>query len=284
MDDKQAVVSIYDHGFLYGMGLFETFRTYNGKTFLLDRHLRRLQAGCRELDIKYEPNLDQVNQAVQDLLKANRLTDAYFRWTVTAGTDMLGLPIGEYEKPNVIGYIKELPPVHSKLYESGKPLQRLNLPRNTPDSPVRLKSLHYMNCILGKRELNGYPWARQAEGLFLTPNGYITEGIVSNVFFVKQGVLFTPAVEIGILPGITRDFVIELASGLGYEVRQGFYTWADLLSAEEVFITNSIQEIVPVTELFETSGRRFSVGRGTVGGITGNIAKLYRQATFDANT
>jgi 4-amino-4-deoxychorismate lyase len=137
-----------------------------------------------------------------------------------------------------------------------------------------------MNSILGKRELNGYPWARQAEGLFLEANGYVAEGIVSNVFFVKHGVCYTPSIETGILPGITRGLVLELAERLELEVRQGLYTWDELSGADEVFITNSIQEIVPITTLYDTAGTGLAVGNGTAGPVTRKFIELYRQEAY----
>lgn len=279
IDEAKAVVSVFDHGFLYGIGLFETFRTYGGAPFLLDEHVERLRAGCEQLGISYRPSAKDWRQIVKELLQANGLHDAYIRFTVTAGQDMLGLPGGDYEKPSVIVYIKELPVRNELLYEKGKPLQQLKLVRNTPEGTGRLKSLHYMNNILAKRELQQYPWAAGAEGLFADAKGQLAEGIVSNLFFIKNERLLTPSLDTGILPGITRAFLFQLADQAGMALEEGLYTWDDLLEADEVFITNSIQEIVPITSLFNTYGQKASVGPGNAGKLTIKLMKLYEQHT-----
>lgn len=165
------------------MGLFETFRTYNGVPFLLRRHLDRLADGCRQLGIPFVPDEASLRDWITRVMDKNALKDAYIRYTVTAGEDILGLPAGDYSRPNHLLYIKELPRQPAALYSEGKGLQLLQLRRNTPEGPVRLKSLHYMNNILAKRELAGYASAAGGtEGLMLTAEGNIAEGIVSNIF------------------------------------------------------------------------------------------------------
>ncbi|OXM82479.1 aminodeoxychorismate lyase [Paenibacillus rigui] len=283
IEEEKAVVSVYDHGFLYGMGLFETFRTYNGQPFLLDLHQRRLLAGCKQLGIAYKPQAGEWEDIIADLLLANHQLlsgkDAYIRFTVTAGQDILGLPAGEYTHPHVVVYIKAIPPKDKELYRTGKPLQLLKLARNTPEGPLRLKSLHYMNNILAKQEMRQYPWAGSAEGLFTDSSGSLAEGIVSNLFFTREGKLFTPALETGILPGITRDYVLALAERAGVQTEEGFFTWSELLRADEVFITNSIQEIVPVTSLFDAQGNCRRVSEGTAGSLTRRFIQLYERDT-----
>jgi len=280
--DSEAVISIYDHGFLYGIGLFETFRTYDGEPFLLEEHMARLQRGCQELRIAHEPvhEIVSTRQLLRELLEANGLKDGYIRYTVSAGDDILGLPAGDYAKPNIIIYVKPLPPFADELYVHGKPLQLLRTRRNSPEGEVRLKSLHYMNNILAKRELQQYEAARTsgAEGLMLDVRGYAAEGIVSNVFLIRDGICCTPALDTGILPGITRAFVLDLARRLGVTVEEGHYTWDDILHAEELFVTNSIQEIVPVTSLLDEQGNRFAIGGGTVGVVTSLLLRQYRSA------
>ncbi|SDJ90459.1 aminodeoxychorismate lyase [Paenibacillus naphthalenovorans] len=283
IEESQAVVSVYDHGFLYGLGLFETFRTYGGHPFLLEWHLERLASGCRELDIDYEPDLEAWSRRISRLLEVNQLPDAYFRLTVTAGMGALGLPSGTYEKPEEVLYVKPLPPVDPAVYHEGKALQLLRLRRNTPEGVVRLKSLHYMNNVLAKKEMKRYPWAAGAEGLFLDTRGRLCEGIVSNIFFVRHGGLYTPAVETGLLPGITRRFVMAAAQREGIDVSEGLYDWADLLEADEVFVTNSVQELVPVTTLFDETGAAHRVGLGIAGPITQQLLQVYRKAAARRN-
>ncbi|NOU76544.1 aminodeoxychorismate lyase [Paenibacillus sp. LMG 31458] len=274
-NDKEAVVSVYDHGFLYGLGLFETFRTYKKEPFLLPEHLRRLTEGCRELGIGYEPDLAHIQRLIDELLKANNLEDAYIRYSVSAGVDILGLPSGVYQNPTEIIYIKPLPPRDEQIYTQGKALQLLKLPRNTPEGLYRFKSFHYMNNILAKRELQQYDWAACAEGLMLTEEGYVAEGIVSNIFFIKDRACYTPSLDTGILPGITRAYVLQLAQQQQIPTQGGLYRWEDLLEADEVFIVNSIQEIVPITTLFTPSGQSQAVGKGVVGPITRQLCELY---------
>ncbi|WP_151737927.1 aminotransferase class IV [Paenibacillus tengchongensis] len=282
IEASNAVVSVLDHGFLYGMGLFETFRTYGGEPFLLDRHLARLEDGCRQLGIPFEQAEAPLREWIIRVMEQNELREAYIRYTVTAGEDILGLPAGDYAKPNHLLYIKALPPLSGELYTLGKGLQLLKLPRNTPEGPVRLKSLHYMNNILAKRELAAYPSARRgAEGLMLNGEGYVAEGIVSNVFFVAGDLLCTPAIATGILPGITREMVLELALEAGLQTAEGLYRWENLLAADEIFITNSVQELVPITSLWQED-RETAVRGGRCGSLTARLLELYRERTEKA--
>ena len=277
IDAKDAVVSVLDHGLLYGMGLFETFRTYRGAPFLLDRHLQRMKEGCQQLGIPFHVDAAKVSTWIDRLMKKNDLQEAYIRYTVTAGVDILGLPAGDYSHPNHILLTKALPPLPEQLYTQGKALQLLSLPRNTPEGTIRYKSLHYMNNILAKRELSSYPSAANgSEGLMLTPQGAVAEGIVSNLFFVKNEILCTPDLTTGILPGITREMVIMLAGQIGFKVEEGLYSWEQLKGADEIFLTNSIQEIVPVTALFEKE-EQFGISGGGCGPVTKQFISLYRE-------
>ncbi len=279
VDAMDAKVSVMDHGFLYGMGLFESFRTYGGVPFLLDRHLKRLSEDCRYLGIPYKIDLEATSAWIASVMKANELSEAYIRYTVSAGEDVLGLPTEDYRSPNHFLIVKELPKVPSKLYRDGKGLQRLHTRRNTPEGPVRFKSLHYMNNILAKRELMSYSARTRypSEGLMLNGPGYVAEGIVSNLFFVRQGSLCTPHLDTGILPGITRELVMELSLDMGLPCEEGLYTWDDLANAEEIWMTSSIQELVPVTTLLLEDGSHITIGSGTAGPITTRLLQLYRE-------
>ncbi|CAH0121547.1 Branched-chain-amino-acid aminotransferase [Paenibacillus sp. CECT 9249] len=278
VERDKAVISVLDHGFLYGIGLFETMRTYGGKPFMLERHLRRLADGCRALGIDRRDDPEQAERHIAELLRANGLQDGYVRYTVSAGEGALGLPSEAYTAPNTIVYAKALPDPPASLYTHGKPLQLLRTRRNSPEGDVRLKSAHYMNNIMAKRELARYSEAQRAgaEGLMLNEAGYVAEGIVSNVFFIRGGVCRTPDVATGILPGITRALVLEDARHAGIAVEEGFYTWDDLLQADEIFITNSIQELVPVQRLYDTERNERIVGDGAAGPVTALLLQLYR--------
>lgn len=279
VEAAEAVIPVMDHGLLYGMGLFETFRTYKGKPFLIERHLNRLMDSCRELGIAHRADAERIGGWISELMEANDLQDAYIRYTVTAGEGLLGLPAGDYLEPSEILFAKELPAANEMLYEKGRALRRLSLPRNTPESSVRLKSLHYMNNILAKRELAGYPGHSDGsiEGLMLTAAGEVAESIVSNVFFVKAGRLYTPDVGTGILPGITRAVVLELAADLGIKAEEGRYSWEFFTGADEIFTTGSVQEIVPVTTLIGAEDETLVIGQGLAGPITRTLLSAYRR-------
>lgn len=255
-NSSEAVITASDHGFLYGMGLFETFRTYNGIPWLLERHAARLAEGCRRLGIGYEPDIAHIRQGVAKLLAASGLTDGYIRWSVSAGADLdaVGLPQGPYSAPQEIVYAKALPP-DDPVNRPGKALRLLKLRRSSPEGAgARLKSFHYMNNVLARRELQGAGADAATEGLFLNGNGHVCEGIVSNVFWLKGGKLYTPSLETGALPGITRAYVLEMAAADGFELCQGRYRLSDLAAADEVFLTNAVQEIVPVVCLMDEQG------------------------------
>jgi 4-amino-4-deoxychorismate lyase len=247
-------ISPFDHGFLYGMGLFETMRTYDGHVFLLEDHLERLQKGMNTLNIKLD--LDEVNvpAVVAELSEKNKLRNSYLRLNISAGEGEIGLRTAPYHAPNILLLQKELP-VMNPLREKEAVL--LKLARNTPETSSRLKSHHYFNNIAAKREIGD---DAGKEGLFLTRDGYIAEGITSNIFWVSRGRLYTPALETGILNGITREYIIELAKKSGIAVEEGVYEPEHLLEANEAFFTNSVQEIIPINSF---SGKPYPGGSGS---------------------
>lgn len=267
---EEAQVSAFDHGLMYGIGLFETFRTYQGRPFLLDEHLQRLQDGCDELGILYDASKAKWLERITALLVANQLEDAYVRISVSAGVAPVGLPAEDYGQPIDIIYAKPLPstPMQHKV------LRRLKTLRNSPEGTIRYKSFHFMNNLLAKRELTQAK-ADAAEGVFLQADGYLTEGIVSNLFFVREDILYTPSIDTGILPGITRSQVKALARKKNIQVNEGRYVWTDLIAASEVFLTNSIQEIVPVKRIEDETG--VVCATLPVGPITQQLTKLYRE-------
>jgi 4-amino-4-deoxychorismate lyase len=239
---EEARISPFDHGFMYGIGLFETFRTYEGHPFLLDDHLQRLNDSLQEVNIKLQLNRAEIVEIIHQLLEANKLKDAYVRLNVSAGIGDLGLQTNEYEEPTIIVYMKPVPHFAS----NEKLCKILNIRRNSPEGEKRLKSHHYLNNIFGKREIGNNP---NIEGIFLTEAGFVAEGIVSNIFWVKNDIVYTPSIDTGILNGITRQFVLTLLSSLGIEYEEGLYKFNELEQAEEIFLTNSIQEIVPVRQI-----------------------------------
>jgi 4-amino-4-deoxychorismate lyase len=271
-DQDAAVISPYDHGFLYGMGVFETFRTYAGKPFLFAHHLDRLTKSLAMIGIRWQPDLARLATEISELMQANHVQEAYVRLSVSAGVAPLGLPTEEYMKPNELILMKALP--EATITETpAKAVQLLATKRLAPETDVRIKSFHYMNNILGKQEMFDYPWATGAEGLMVTEQGDVAEGLTSNIFIVKNGVLYTPPLDTGILPGVTRQFIFELADKLAVPVKEQRFKWGFLLQADEVFLTNSVQAIVPVHLAYNPDGDKYQFAEQRQ--VTQQFQKLY---------
>ncbi|MFJ7669653.1 aminodeoxychorismate lyase [Lysinibacillus sp. NPDC097195] len=236
-------ISPFDHGFLYGLGFFETFRTYNGKVLFWDAHMERLQSALSQYHIYMPYTRQDLLAVIEQLDVAAGGKDGYFRVNVSAGEHGIGLQPMEYRQPNVIVFRKELPDI-SRGQE--KTAQWLETKRNTPEGAFRVKSHHYGNNVLGRFEM---PSLAVQEGFFLTECGYVAEGVTSNIFWVKNDILYTPSLATGILPGIMRAWVIEHAQTLGIEVQEGLFTKIDIEQGCECFITNSVQELVPICRL-----------------------------------
>jgi 4-amino-4-deoxychorismate lyase len=264
---EEAVVSVLDHGFLYGIGLFETLRVYDRQLFLWPAHYARLCSGLLALRITSPGTAEELAQAILQTLDANELSDAYVRLSVTAGAEGVGLVAEGYERPSLFVFVKPValladPPVPKKL-------QTLSLARQTAEGHQRFKSHNYLNNALARQEVGA---VLDVEGLFLTHDGYVAEGIVSNLFWIKEDKLYTPSLDTGILDGVTRQHVLTLAQQLGIPVRQGKYRPEKLMEADEVFVTNSVQEIVPVSEI---DGQAVTFGFGD---LTRKLHRAYRQS------
>ena len=232
----EARVSIEDHGFLYGMGLFETFRTYAFIPFLFDLHWERLVKSMNELWIDFPYTKEQIEEAIQVVGRKNNASNLYIRLNVSAGVAPLGLYEGRYGRPNVSLIVKTLP---DTFVPQEKRLEPIPFPRSRPEASFRLKSHHYMNNILGKRVLQD----RQAEGLFADEEGHVVEGLVSNVFWVdEKGQLCTTPLSSGALAGVTRQWMLKT-----FDVIERTVTFEELERASEIWMTNSIQQIAPVT-------------------------------------
>lgn len=245
MRAEDLKISPFDHGFLYGAGFFETFRTYNGNVLLFDKHMDRLHTALAEYQIAMPYDEMQILAAVRELDGLNDGQDGYFRLNVSAGVHDIGLAPSSYPTPNVIIFRKELVPTVSG---TEKKAVWLDTPRNLPESTMRHKSHNFLNNVRGRLEL---PSLKELEGLFVTEEGFVAEGITSNVFWMKGGVLFTPAIETGILPGTTRAYIIEVAKSIGIPVNEGFYDKKDVETADELFVTNAVQELVPLSVIGE---------------------------------
>lgn len=271
----EAKVSVLDHGFLYGYGLMETLPAYDGVPFLLDRHLRRLRVSAQALQIPWERTDAEVRAAIAALLEANGLSrgHAYIRLTVTRGPGPMGLTGGahEFAGPTELIVAKMLAPSQpprpflqgvDELRQIAAKIARviplLTTRRTSSETAIRTKSLQYLNSLLAHEEARALG---ATEGLMLTAEGLVAEGSISNLFFVKMGRLYTPSLRLGVLPGITREVVIEIATTLGIyggEIEEGL-AW--LNDVDEAFTTSSISGVLPISQI---AGQCLSECPGTV--------------------
>ncbi|MBR2757961.1 MAG: aminotransferase class IV, partial [Exiguobacterium sp.] len=218
------------------MGLFETFRTYEFVPFLFDAHWERLMKSLDELWIDFPFMKEEIGTAIQQLCRQNDAPDLYIRLNVSAGVAPLGLYAGRYKTPNVTLIVK---PLSSEVVPQEKRVEPIPFPRSRPEAAFRLKSHHYMNNILGKRTLQD----QGAEGLFADEHGHVVEGLVSNIFWVgPDDRLYTTPLSSGALAGVTRQWVIDHFSVVEQPV-----TFEELAVAKEIWMTNSIQQVAPVT-------------------------------------
>ncbi len=256
VERSEAKVSVFDHGFLYGDGIYETMRVYDGVVFMFDEHLRRLFRSASLIRLDIPKDTDEIKTAVFDTLRANSLKDAYLRITVSRGYGQIGLDPDLCRQPSFIIVAEEMKEYPSSLYERGIKVIIAKTRRNLKEAlNPQIKSLNFLNNILAKieaKEQSAY------EAIMLNHLGQITEGTISNLFFYKDDVLCTPSIECGILDGITRGIVIDLATLEGLRVREGFFVPEDLRDADEVFITNTTLEIMPVSIV---DGREYRVGQ-----------------------
>lgn len=259
-------ISPFDHGFLYGVGFFETFRTYDGDIFLFKEHMNRLYAALEEYRITMPYDKKEILAAVRRLDDLSGGGDGYFRLNVSAGVHDIGLAPSSYKSPNVILFRKTLP---QSVCGAEKKAIWLDTPRNRPESAVRHKSHSFLNNVRGRLEL---PSLIEMEGLFVTEEGFVAEGITSNIFWVKDDVLYTPDIGTGILPGTTRAFIISLAQSAGIVVHEGYYWKEDVENADELFVTNAVQELVPA------SGIEDVVFSGASGVYYNKLHEQYKKA------
>ena len=265
---QEARISPFDRGFLFGYGLFETMRSYGGCVFRLDRHLARLTRSAEKLGLASELDTYELEQSIYQTLKANKLANARIRLTVSAGEgEMTPDPLVPKE-PTVLIMAKSYAPYPKRKYEEGFKAVVSSIRLNSQSPLSRTKSTNYLNNILARREASA---AAVDEALMLNERGFVAEGSTSNIFLVAAGKLITPSEESGILPGITREAVLELARALGIEAVEGEIPLADLLRAEEAFLTSSVREVLPITSI---DGK--PVGRGRPGPVTKRLMAAYR--------
>lgn len=270
---SEAKVSAFDHGFLYGYGLFETMRAYNGKIFLLGRHLRRLFSSAELLGLDSALANIGLEQACIDVLEANNLKDARVRFTVTRGDAGAFLGTRRDSAASVLIAATSYTPLPAEAYEKGYKALISGLRRDSGSLLSGLKSTAYLLSVLAKREAEN---AGLDEALLLNERGSIAEGSISNVFFVARGELVTPPVESGILPGITREAVLELAASSKIRAIEEDIRVDDLPRFDEAFLTNSVLEIMPLVAIRGKAGETVSFGSGKLGVTTQSLMSAYQ--------
>lgn len=265
---EQAVVSVFDHGLLYGDGVFEGMRIYSGKVFRLKEHLDRLWNSARAIRLEVPGNKDQMAEAVNQTVAANGLSDGYVRLLITRGSGTLGLDPNRCSNPEVIIIADQIALYPREDYEQGLRIVTAATIRNHPAAlNPRIKSLNYLNNILAKVE--GLQ-AGCKEALMLNHKGEVAECTGDNIFIVRGGHVFTPPNDAGILEGITRGVVLELAAKLNIRASETPITRHDIFVADECFLTGSAAEVIPVIEL---DGRK--IGNGKPGEVTQQLLAAF---------
>ena len=275
---SKAKLSPFDYGFLYGYGLFETMRAYNGHIFRLDHHLARLLHSAESIGLTHSVIASEAKQSLESAcvatLEANYLKDARLRLTVSAGEgDMIPDP-SKCFNPTILITVRKLIPLPSRKYESGFKAMLSSLRRNSQSPVSRLKSTCYIENIIARMASRA---AGCDEAILLNERGYLAEGSTTNIFLVSNGALITPSLASGVLPGITRETVLEIAQASNIKTLEREVELKELIETEEAFVTNSIIEIMPLT-WFEGK----SVGFGKPGELTKKMRASYKKLVNQA--
>ncbi|HJM36991.1 MAG: aminotransferase class IV [Dehalococcoidales bacterium] len=267
MPANQARISALDYGFLYGLGLFETMRAYDGEVFRLDRHLSRLALSAETLGLS-TGTLD-LRKAIMATLQANKLSNARIRITISAGEGEMVPDPTSCAEPTVLIVAGYYQPYPEQTYEKGFRAILSSIRRNSQSLLSRIKSANYLESILARQEAKV---AGVDEALFLNERGLLAEASMSNVFLITDGILRTPGPESGILPGITRETILELAPKLGIKTFEQDILPDELFQAQEAFLTNSLIEVIPLTHI-----NRKPIASGKSGPITQKLLSAYRE-------
>lgn len=272
VDSKEAKVSIFDHGLLYGDGVFEGIRAYNRRVFKLKEHMDRLYESADAIRLKVPMNEEEFQNTILDTLRLNDLDDAYIRVVVTRGVGDLGLDPRKCKKPSIFIITDKIELYPEDFYKRGLPIVIAKTRRNHPITvDPRIKSLNYLNNILGRIDAID---AGTQEALMLSLDGYVVECTGDNIFIVKGGKLLTPPSDLGALEGVTQDAVIEIAKKKGIDTEYKKMLPDELFSADECFLTGTAAEIVPVISI---DGK--TIGSGKPGKLTEEFRKEYKKLT-----
>jgi len=271
---SQAKISVFDHGFLYGDGVFESILVTNGVAFKLKEHIDRLYDSAKAICLDIPMSKEEMIKTVVDVIRVNGFRDAYVRLIVTRGVGDLGLDPRKCQRPTVIIIVDKIKLYGEEALNKGLTAIISSVRRDRVDATTHeVKSMNYLNNILAKLEANA---VGADEAIMLDDRGFVSEGTADNVFIVKNGVIYTPPRASGALPGITRARVMRLAEELGYKVVEKDITPAELWTADEVFLTGTAAGIVPVTKI---AGR--VVGDGKPGPITRKLMERFKQLLGD---
>ncbi|HEV3236979.1 MAG TPA: branched-chain-amino-acid transaminase [Gemmataceae bacterium] len=269
-DKSDAKISVYDHGLLYGDGVFEGIRVYSGKVFRLREHIDRLYDSARSINLEIPMPRDQMIDAVNNTVRANNKRDGYIRLVVTRGAGSLGLDPRKTSDPQIIIIVDDISMYPQDLYDNGLEIVTASTIRNHPAATnPRVKSLNYLNNIMAKME--GIR-AGCLEALMLNHKGEVAECTGDNIFLVKHGLLRTPPIDAGILEGVTRNAVMELARADGIAVQEMAMTRHDVYVADECFLTGTAAEVIPVVKV---DGR--PIGNGKPGPITKQLHERFHK-------
>ncbi|MFC5650103.1 branched-chain-amino-acid transaminase [Paenibacillus solisilvae] len=267
---ENAKVSVFDHGFLYGDGIFEGIRIYNGNIFKCKEHLDRLYDSAKSIMLDIPLTYPQMEQALIETIRKNGLRDGYIRLVVSRGPGNLGLDPKRCPSAWVIIIVEQLAIYPAEAYRDGLVSVSVVQRRNIPDAlNPKIKSLNYLNNILVKIQAN---LAGVGEAIMLNAQGYVAEGSSDNIFIIKKGVVYTPPCYIGALEGITRGAIIALCEKLGYKLKEEPFTLHDVYIADEVFFTGTAAEVIAVREV---DGR--TIGEGKAGPITTHLLEEFRK-------
>ena len=273
---SEAKVSVYDHGYLYGDGVFEGIRAYNGRVFKLKEHVDRLFDSAKAIAMEIPLTKEEMTEAILETLRKNNLRDAYIRPIVSRGIGDLGLDPRKCEKPTVVIIAQGWGAMYGNLYEVGLTGVSVCVRRNAPDTvSPNIKSLNYLNNILAKIEANE---KGGDEAIFLDQNGFVCEGSGDNIFIVKNNQVFTPF-TISNLKGITRAAAIELLAEMEYKTIEANLGLFDLYTADEIFVTGTAAESAPMTKL---DGRL--IGTGKPGPLTMKMVEAFERITQTTGT
>ena len=274
---ENAKISVFDHGLLYGDGVFEGIRCYNGNVFMLDEHLERLYDSAKSLMLEIPIPIDTMKHNVLETLRKNQLREGYVRLIVTRGIGDLGLDPEKCSNPSVVIIADRIQLYPEKYYVDGLEIVTVSVRRNYPEAiNPRVKSLNYLNNILAKIEAKH---SGAVEALMLNNDGYVVECSGDNIFLVKGEVITTPPSHIGILEGVTRNTVISLAREAGFQVEEKVFTRHDIYIADECFLTGTAAEVIPVVNL----DRRI-IGEGKPGIVTQKLIAAFRHLANNLGT